>query len=238
MNDPDRLQQIETQLRDPALNRRIEALNALRQVDAAVAVPMLQRLSQDADVGRRRLAVMGFGNHRSPESFAALQYLLEHEPDSNVQAEAANSIFDFGAAAIPLLEDLFNRSTDWLVKQTIVSLMIEADDPGTLHRIITIALTDDVQTVKEAAILAFPQLWGTAFEPQSLAQIQQLIIDPLWRNRWRATIALQKCTDPQAHELLLKMQQDEHFRVVAAALEVLNHGQVNPIDSSGTSLSL
>ncbi len=230
MHDPDRLQQIETQLRDPALNKRIEALNALRQVDAELAVPMLQRLSQDADVGRRRLAVMGFGNHRSPESFASLADLLEHEPDSNVQAEAANSIFDFGAAAMPLLEDLFNRSNDWLVKQTIVSLMIEANDPATLHRIITKALTDDVQTVKEAAILAFPQLWGTAFEAAALAQVQHLTTDSLWRNRWRATIALQKCTDPQAHELLLKMQQDEHFRVVAAALELLNHESVNPSD--------
>jgi HEAT repeat protein len=230
MNDPDRLQQIETQLRDPALNRRIEALNALRQVDATFAVPMLQRLSADRDVGLRRLAVTGFGNHRSPESFAALQDLLVNEPDSNIQAEAANSIFDFGAAAIPLLEDLFNRSTDWLVKQTIVSLMIEANDPATLHRIITTALTDNVQTVKEAAILAFPQLWGTEFESAALEQIRQLTTDLLWRNRWRATIALQKCTDPQAHELLLKMQQDEHFRVVAAALEVLNHGQVSPFE--------
>ncbi len=230
MNDPDRLQQIETQLRDPALNKRIEALNALRQVDAAIAVPMLQRLSQDADVGLRRLAVMGFGNHRSTESFVALQYFLDHEPDSNVQAEAANSIFDFGAVALPLLEDLFNRSADWLVKQTIVSLMIESNDPATLHRIITKALTDEVQTVKEAAILAFPQLWGTAFETAALAQVQQLTTDRLWRNRWRATIALQKCTDPLAHELLLKMQEDEHFRVVAATLEVLNHGQVDPID--------
>jgi HEAT repeat protein len=230
MNDPDRLQQIAAQLRDPALNRRILALNALSQVDAAIAVPMLQQLSQDADVGLRRMAVMGFGNHRSPESFAALRHLLDHEPDSNVQAEAANSIFDFGPAAIPLLEDLFNRSPDWLVKQTIVSLMIESNDPATLHRIITKALTDDVQTVKEAAILAFPQLWGTEFETVALNQVQQLTTDSLWRNRWRATIALQKCTDPQAYELLLKMQKDEHFRVVAAALEVLNHGQVNPID--------
>ncbi|MBE9028225.1 HEAT repeat domain-containing protein [filamentous cyanobacterium LEGE 11480] len=230
MTSPDRLQQLETQLRDPALNKRIESLNQLAQVESALAIPILQRLTAEKDVGLRRIAVMGLGNHRTAQSFEVLQDLLDNEADSNIQAEAANSIFEFGNDAIPLLENLFTRSDSWLVKQTIVSLMIESGNPAALHRIITHALQDSIQTVKEAGILGFIRLWGTEFQADALAQITQLTQDPYWRNRWRATTALQTCTDPQAKALLLKMQEDEHFRVVAAALEVLNSGTVPPQD--------
>lgn len=230
MTSPDRLEQLEQQLRDAALNKRIEALNALAEVESDLAIPILTRLATEADIGLRRIGVMGLGNHRTENSLTTLKELLKNENDSNIQSEIANSMFEFGTQSLPLLDALFDQSDNWLVKQTIVSLLIDSQNPEALFNIILKALQDPVQTVKEAGILGFTRLWGTEFESAALDELDKLLQDDYWRNRWRATIALQECKDIRAKEWLIKMQRDEHFRVVAAALEVLNHGKTQPHD--------
>ncbi|MEO1179437.1 MAG: HEAT repeat domain-containing protein, partial [Cyanobacteria bacterium J06636_28] len=71
---PDELDKLEDNLRAPALNVRITALNTLAAQPAAVALPILQRLSQDSSFLIRRLAVMGFGNQAPDQTaFESLQ---------------------------------------------------------------------------------------------------------------------------------------------------------------------
>ena len=75
---PDELYQLEDDLRSPALNVRIAALNILAAQPAAVAVPILQRLAKDNSFLKRRVAVMGLGNHAPDEAaFASLQELMQ-----------------------------------------------------------------------------------------------------------------------------------------------------------------
>jgi HEAT repeat protein len=219
----DPLQQLEANLRANALNIRKAALDELAGLPAEVAVPLLQRLSSERDFALRRLAVMGLGNHQSPASFELLQRILDQEQDGNVLAEAANSLFEFGDAAIPLLQELFERSQHWLVRQTVISLLLETQHYDVLLEVATEAIADETQTVKEVGILALRHLWQSPFKSQALNLIHQLADDPFWRNRWRAAIALYGCDDPQAKALIAKLQHDEHFRVVAAALEIANH---------------
>jgi HEAT repeat protein len=87
----------------------------------------LNKLAKENDFGLRRLAVMGLGNHKSPASFQALQNIIENDKDDSVLAEAANSIFEFGDAAIPAIVKLFEKSHHWLVRQTVISLLIETE---------------------------------------------------------------------------------------------------------------
>jgi hypothetical protein len=61
----------------------------------------------------------------------------------------------------------------------------------------------------------------------ALDRLVELAQDADWRTRWRvaiailsAGIALQHSQQSQAKELIAKLQQDEHYRVVAAALKV------------------
>jgi len=217
--NPNRIEQIELNLRASALNERKAALDELAEFPSEVAVPILQKLATEKDVGLRRLAVMGLGNHPTEASFQALQQILEHNQDGNVLSEAANSLFEFGDLAIPLLQQLFERSDNWLVRQTVISLLMETEHSDVLLAVVIESLKDKTQTVKQAGILALGQVLKSSLKNQALALLTELAQDSDWQNRWQTAIALQGCQDPQAKQLIAKLQQDENFRVVAAALE-------------------
>lgn len=216
---PEQRQWYETQLRSPALNERKAALDRLATEAADEAIPILQTLAQRGDVFQRRLAMMGFATHLTEPAFDTLTTLMQAEKDSNVLAEAANSLFEFGDRALPLLAALFEANTDWLLRQTILALLMSSDDPAMLIRAATIGLEDDTQTVRETAILALQQLWETDSQTQALALLTEQAKSDYWRDRWRAATALTGCPLPQAKTLLIQLQQDPHHRVVAAALD-------------------
>lgn len=216
----DPIEQIEINLRAETLNRRKAALDELAEFPAEIAVPVLQRLVSEKDFGLRRLAVMGFGNYTTEASFQTLEQIIQQEQDPNVLAEAANSIFEFGDRAVPILQQLFEGSTDWLVRQTVISLLAETEHYKTLLSVAKLALEDNTETVKETGISALGQMLNSSFKGQALELLAKLARDKNWRSRWRVAHALQNSQDLQARELIAKLQQDENYRVVAAALEV------------------
>ncbi|MBE9164515.1 MULTISPECIES: HEAT repeat domain-containing protein [Microcoleaceae] len=214
-----RIPEIETNLRAPALNIRKAALDELAECPADIAVPILQKLGEEENFTLRLLAVMGLGNHRNEAAFAALQKIIQEESDSNVVAEAANSIFDFGEPAIPVIQQLFESNDNWLVRQTVLSLLVETSHFDVLLAVAIAALDDETQTVREAGILALKQVLKSPLKDEALSLLTTMARDSYWRNRWRAAIALYGTQDSQAKELLSELQRDEHYRVVAAALE-------------------
>ena len=217
--DSDRLAQLEADLRNAPVNKCKEALDELAQCPAEQAIPLLTRVAMEGDFLRRRFAVMGLGNHRTDESFVVLQGLLEKEQDGNVLGEIANSLFEFGDRALPSLQQLFETNDNWLTRQSIIGMLMEGDNDTTLLAVAKIGLTDSQQSVVEATILALGKLLtGDFFEP-SLALLAPLVQSENWRLRWRTATALSISDRPEARALLLPLQQDEHHRVVAAALE-------------------
>lgn len=217
-------EQIEINLRNPALNIRKAALDELAEYSPEVAVPILKKLARENNFGLRRLAVMGLGNHLSETSFQTLKKIIQDEEDSNVLSEAANSIFDFGDKAVPVLEELFEKSDNWLVRQTVISIFAESTYYETSLKIAKIALEDDnEQTLIETGILALGQLLKSPLKDQALEILIELTASENWRIRWRSAIALQNTQDPSAKEIIAKLQKDEHYRVVAAALEVASY---------------
>ena len=217
--DRDRLEQIKISLRDKALNKRKAALDELATIPAETALPILQELFEDKDFGMRRLAVMGMANHTTDEYFALLQDILQTESDPNVLAEAANSLFYFGDRAIAPLQELFITSENWLVRQTVIAILVDYQKPEVLLETAKLALTDRDQTTKETGILALARLLNTPYKQQAYDLFSVLAEDRYWRTRWRTAIALTVSEDIQARELLAKLRQDENYRVVAAALE-------------------
>ncbi|ESA36685.1 phycocyanobilin lyase [Leptolyngbya sp. Heron Island J] len=216
----DELNKLETDLRSSALNIRINALNTLAQVSTEVAIPILQRLSTENSFLLRRLAVMGFGNHAPDEAaFASLQELINTETDANVLAEVANSLYEFGDVSIPLLVQLFESNNNWLLRQTVLSILQESNHPDVLLEISLKALDDPTQTVKETAILSLRQVLMSPLQSRALEALTGLASSTIWRDRWRAATALTGCEHPQARKLLVQLQQDENHYVVAAALD-------------------
>jgi HEAT repeat protein len=219
MMDANRLSQLEALLRSGAVNQRKQALDELATCPADLAVPLLQRLATDPDFLCRRFAVMGLGNHRTEASLQVLKQLLAQETDDNVVAEIANSLFEFGDAAIPLLQQLFERSHHWLTRQTIISILMEANHDAVLLTVIRAGLQDETQAVKETAILATGSLLKGSLKEEALNILLELATSADWRDRWRAATALTLATDPRATKMLIKLQQDPNHYVVAAALE-------------------
>jgi HEAT repeat protein len=217
--DTERLDQVEKLLRSPALNIRVAAVNELAQVDAGVAVPVLARLAADPDFLYRRLAVMGLGNHPVTESFDVLEGLLLAEEDSNVVAEAANSLMEFGEAGVLRLAQLFRENDNWLVRQTVLGVMMDGDRSQTLLEVVRLGLGDPVVTTRETAILALGKFAGTAFQAEALALLLEIAESGFWRDRWRSATALCRFSDDRAKEMLGRLRSDESHYVVAAALE-------------------
>lgn len=214
--------QIENDLRSKSVIERKKAIDKLASIDSDIAVPILKRLSQEQDFGLRCMAMMGLNNHRTEESFSFLKEVLQEEQDYSVLAEAANSIYDFGERAIPLLQGLFDRCEYWIVRHTIVSVLAENDDPEVLLDIARKAIAGQEPTTQEVGILALSRLLATPLKNEALKTFTELAKDPSWRIRWRTAIALTASEDPIAKDLLTQLQQDENYRVVAAALEKQN----------------
>jgi HEAT repeat protein len=217
------LEQIDRDLRGRAIDKQKSALDRLAKVHADLAVPILADLLTSSDFMQRRIAVMGLGNHRTEASFQLLANVITSDLDPNVMGEAANAIVDFGDRAIPLLVTLFRKTDNWLVRQSIIPLLIDTNYHTELLTIAEIAIADETQSVKEVGILALGYLLNSPVGDRSLALLLELCKDPVWRNRWRATIALQSLENPVTKDAIAKLQQDENFRMVAAALEVANH---------------
>ena len=215
----DHLEQIKLNLRDNAINKRKNALDELAKMSPNDALPVLKQLAQDHDFALRKIAVMGFGNHLTEESFQLLKHILNTEKDSNVLAEAANSIFEFGNRAIEPLQNLYTSCENWLVRQTVISIIVDSNNPEILLKVAKQALNDEDQTTKETGILALSRLLNSPLKEDALELFSVLAEDPFWRTRWRTAISLTASQDEKARLILAKLQQDEHYRVVAAALE-------------------
>jgi HEAT repeat protein len=217
---PDELYKLEDELRSSALNERIAALNTLANQPVDVAVPILQRLAKANSFLLRRLAVMGFANHAPDEgAFNSLRALMTTETDANVLAEVANSLYEFGDVSIPLLVKLFEANDNWLLRQTVISILQESNHHDVLFEISLKALDDPTQTVKETGILSLRQVLMSPLQAQALDTLAGLANSDVWRDRWRAATALTGCDHPQATELLSKLRTDENHYVVAAALD-------------------
>jgi HEAT repeat protein len=217
------LEQIDRDLRGRAIDKQRAALDRLAQVPADLAIPLLAQLLESSDFIQRRIAVMGLGNHQVEESFQLLAGVITNDLDPNVMGEAANAIVDFGDRAIPLLVTLFRNTDSWLVRQSIIPLLLNTNYHPELLTISEIAIADETQSVKEVGILALGHLLNSPVGARALALLLELCKDPIWRNRWRAAISLQSLQNPATKAAISQLQQDEHFRVVAAALEVANH---------------
>ena len=217
--DSDRLEQLKHNLRNNNIYQRQLALNKLATIPSATALPILQELLKSQDFALRRIAVMGLGNHVTEESYKLLTQVLATEKDANVLAETANSLFEFGDRSIPSLEQLFINSDNWLVRQTVISILVDSRNPDVLLRIAKLAIADRDQTTKETGILALSRLLNTSLKQQAIEIFSTLATDKYWRTRWRTAIALTASQDRQVRELLSQLQQDDHYRVVAAALE-------------------
>ena len=180
---------------DPTL--AMPALTQLRFCTDEEAVPLLVLGSEQEAFLVRSLSCSGLGYKRTEQGWTVLQTLLRNDGDSNVRAEAANSLASYGVErAWPLLKAAFLADDAWLVRCSILSALAEQPpiDLGWLLELASAAITDADGTVRVSG-----------------AEILGRIVRE----------GRDQPIGEQARALLRPLQQDGDHRVVAAALNGL-----------------
>jgi HEAT repeat protein len=215
------IHQIEVALDRADFQDRLEAVKALKDYAANIAVPLLTSKRNDPEFLVRTFVCMGLGKQQTAESFAALLEIIKFDNTPNVRAEAANSLSLFGKCAASHLVTTFVRDDHWLVRRSILAALLDLDCQNEVLEVCLEALKSDDLAVREAAIDALGKL--TAQEPKAAAlkQLLTLMDAPIDRIRRQVAYALKKFNVPESKLALSKLRQDPSHQVVAAALEDL-----------------
>jgi HEAT repeat protein len=215
------LYQIEDCLNSPNPQSRMKAIVDLRQYGPEVVVPLLKRRLSDKEFIIRSLVAIGLGNKQTEEGFQALLELLEYDSDSNVRAEAANSLAKYGEAANPHLLGLFKRDSHWLVRQSILAAVDGKEYPEVLLELCRCAIESDNLEVKLAAIANLGQLQGTPAADSALEVLLSLATVETVSLRAQVARVLGEFDEPQAKAAFWELRQDRDYRVIGATLESL-----------------
>lgn len=215
------LKQIETYIDSPNPQDRMRAIVALRHHAPDAVVPLLMRRVSDKEFIIRSFVAMGLGNQQTEKAFAALIDLIEYDDDYNVRAEAANSLVKYGDRALPHVVQLFERDSNWLVRQSILAAVSEADRPAILIKLCRLGIAGEDVVVKQAAIANLGRLHDTPQAEEALEILLSLATDEAVEVRAQVARALGFFPEPEAKAALMELRSDRDYRVVGACLEAL-----------------
>jgi HEAT repeat protein len=210
---------IQLNLASPDGQERLLAVAALRQYDAAIAVPLLASRRCDQMVLVRAFVAMGFGHQQNPDAFRFLVSMLETEVTANVRSEVASALIKYGKVAIPPIVRAFHRYPDWLMRMSILLSLSDMDSPQELFQLCLSAWVDPNLVVKETGVQCLASLVGTPLEEDALLHLLAFGQSEKWELRCQTAIALRAFEDSRAVERLSLFQQDDDYRVVSAVLE-------------------
>lgn len=215
------LDTIRQSLADADLQTRLKALKALKAYDEDVAIPLLKSKLNDPEFLVRSFVAMGLGEKQGPESFATLLEMIKLDRDTNVQAEAANSLSLYGPISIPHLVTAFFQNKNWLVRRSILAAMAEMDCPDSLYDISLEALNDNDLTVQQSGIDVLGLLANTKRHKEALTSLIGQVTADVPYIRIRVAYALKRFKEDEAKDGLNRLKHDTDHRVVGAALEDL-----------------
>ncbi|MBO9999180.1 MAG: HEAT repeat domain-containing protein [Cyanobacteria bacterium SID2] len=213
------IRQIEAHLSDSKSKQQLKAIAQLREFEAEVAVPLLLSVRQDADFLVRSFVAMGLGKQLTADSFSALLEMVKFDRDSNVRAEAANSLSMFGRVSASHLVQVFIQDENWLVRRSILGALADLNASEELFEVCLSGVVGDDETVRESSIDGFGLLAQTSYQAAALKQLLSRVDDPRVRVRMRVALALRAFDVEEAHLALSRLREDDDHRVVGAALE-------------------
>ena len=213
------LKEIENNLRSADMHDRLDAIKALKGYSTEITLPLLMKVRKDEKFLVRSFVAMALGANKTAESFAALLEMLKLDRDTNVRAEASNSLSLFGEVSIPHLQQAFHQDDNWLVRLSILGALMELNCPEVVYDVCVCGLKGDDHGVQENSLSCLASLVNTSKEQEALALLLTMVDNPSWRIRLKVAQSLRAFSHPSAKEVLAKYSQDEDYRVVAVALE-------------------
>jgi HEAT repeat protein len=209
----------QTLLRSEAFSDRIQGINALREMAAADAFGLLFPVLNDPNVRVRYAAVSllaSVGQADLVQSLAVLRAGLK-DPESDVVAAAADAIAGLRLHdGYPDLRDLYQATTDWIVRFSIVSALGELGDPRGFE-ILEHALQSQDPLLVPAAIGALGELG----DPQAIPLIMPYVSDPDWQIRHRVLQAFLRFDTPETRAALYVLAQDTEAPIAQQAQQAL-----------------
>ncbi len=206
-----------------AFGDRIQGINALREMAAADAFALLLTVLDDPNVRVRYAAVSllaSVGQVDLPQSLELLRAALR-DPEMDVVAAAADAIAGLRLHdGYPDLRDLYQETTDWIVRFSIVSALGELGDPRGFE-ILEHALQSKDALLVPAAIGALGELG----DPQAIALIMPYVTDPDWQVRHRVLQAFLRFDTPETRASLQILAQDAEAPIAEQAQQALAEGK-------------
>lgn len=213
-------QAIETLLTSDNFSDQIRGLNHLRNLDPALAFPLLKPLISDPNPRIRYAAVSQLdpiGAVNLAESLELLRERLFNDSEIDVQSVAADVIGGLKLTeAYPDLEQAYNNTQDWLLQMSIVATLGEMGDPRGAELLKT-ALSSPQSLIRTAAIGAL----GDLGDPSIVPLLLPLVEDEDWQVRYRLALTLGQLPTPEGLAALERLSQDEAEQVAATAQEAL-----------------
>lgn len=206
----------QTLLNSENFGERLSGINQLRQLDPAIAFELIQPAVTDKNVRVRYAAVSqlsSLGQQNLPLALAILRQSLLQDPEPDVQAAAADSLGALRLTdAFDDLQAVYERSSEWLVKFSIVAALGELGDPRGFD-LLQRALKSDNELVKTAAIGALGELG----DERAISLLLPYASDPDWQVRHRVVQSLGYFQTPETQTALEQLSQDASEPVAQAA---------------------
>jgi HEAT repeat protein len=194
---------------------RIRGLNQLRDLDPAVAYPLLEPMASDSNVRVRYMAVSQLaylGEHNRDRAIPCLTAALK-DPEVDVQAAAADALSALRAeGAYEHLEALYRSTSEWLLQMSILAGLGELGDPRAFDLLVSALDSDNALNVP-AAVGSLGELGDVRAVPHLL----KLVANPDWQLRQRLAQALGQLDTPEAKQALETMANDPEAIVAEAA---------------------
>ncbi len=196
---------------------RLRALNEVRPLPAAEALPLVLQACGDENTRVRYAAVSqvaSLGTADLPRAAALLRDRLQNDPEPDVQAAAADAIGALKLTeAYPELEQLYRSTTEWLVQFSIIAALGELGDVRAFE-LLREALDSDTGLVQTAALTALGELRDSRAVELLVARAGS----EDWQVRHRVAQALNHFRDEaEVIAALTQLQQDSNDLVAAAA---------------------
>lgn len=215
---PDSIQQL---LISEELGDRLRGVNQLRQIEPAIAFELIQTPIKDKDTRVRYAAVSqmsSLGQQNLASSEEILRDCLLNDPEADVQAAAADALGALKLTqAFDDLQQLYQNTTEWLVKLSIVAAVGEMGEPRAFY-LLEDALKSDNELIQTIAISALGELGNL----QAVPLLAPFAAHSDWQMRYRLVQALSRLGGPEAEAMIAELARDQVAQVAREAKQAQN----------------
>jgi HEAT repeat protein len=200
---------------------RISGVNQLRQLEPAVAFELIQPVLTDRNTRVRYAAVSQLdtlGKQDIQATFAILRDRLLNDSEADVQAAAADALGALKLTeAYEDLQQLYHRTSEWIVQFSIIAALGELGDPRSFE-LLQEALNSETSLIQTAAICSLGELGDVRAVPLLIP----FATNPDWQVRYRLVQALTRLGGEETRSTLEALAKDEKEEVAKEAQAALN----------------